>query len=137
MINILNAPFNGQNNGVGSNYAPIMAAITQAIANGGDEIYFPPGTYKIKGSAGTTPPVYKTGMNRIKLYGKGAIIVCDTDTTAGSGINGSGGGLSLYGDNILVEDLRFEGVIGSIGNSAFGNGALIKLQGNYNCVENC
>jgi hypothetical protein len=39
-----------------------MNALAQAIANGGDEIYFPPGTYKIKSNATMLiPPVYKTG----------------------------------------------------------------------------
>ena len=136
MINVV-IDFNAQNNGSGSNYTPFMSALSQAISNGGDEIYFPPGIYKIKGSAPSViPPVYKTGANKIKLYGKGAVIVCDTDTDV-SGINGAGGGIALEGNDIVVEDLEFVGQIVPIGDTSYGYGRLLRITGNNNTVGRC
>jgi parallel beta-helix repeat protein len=139
MLNVVSAPYNADNTGVASCYQAFMDVITQAIANGGDEIYFPPGTYKIKGSCSAITPVYQSGIDKIKFYGDGAVIVCDTDTDliAMDINNGAGGGFALLGDRMIFDGLTFQGFVVPIGCTTYGNGRLIRIVGNQNIFRNC
>jgi len=136
MIDITKPPYNADNTGILSCYNAFLQALTDSIALG-NEIYFPPGTYRIKGSSTNVSPVCISGAGSIKLYGKGAVIICDTDIDA-SGINGSGGGFAFTADNITLEGLRFEGYTATSPtdpNHTFGR--LVQLTGNYCTIRNC
>jgi hypothetical protein len=115
----------------GTNNQPAFEAAIAAANAAGDEIYFPPGNYWLE------QPIYKTGLNNLRFYGTGAVIVC-----RGSGsvpnINGAGGGFSLYGNYLVIDGLTFNGWSESIGvPGPYNYGRLIMLSGNYNRVQNC
>jgi hypothetical protein len=83
--------------------------------------------------------VYKSvsgnAMN-LRFYGKGAKIVCDTDTAAGTFI-GAGGGFGLDGGNVTFEDLEFIAPVATLNSTTKGEGHLIKIIGDNSSVRNC
>ena len=127
----------------------IKLAIERAIFDGGGIVYFPGGTYYLKGdqTSGIAPISFEN-LENIHLYGKGAVIICDTDinTQASDPVfNGQGGGFALYGNNITVEGLRFESGYPDIVqdplppyySQAQSKGRLLQFRGDYNKVKNC
>jgi hypothetical protein len=137
IINVV-TDFSADNTGTNSCYTAIRNALNQVITNGGGEVYFPQGTYKIKaGSSGIIPIRPSGNINKVRLFGEGAVIICDTDTDEANH-NGQGGGFTLYGNSIVIEGLRFEGYAAT---SATDNGnywgRLLMLQGNNCVIKNC
>ncbi len=130
MINVTSYGATGDWNGsTGTdNRGPIESAIAAANA-AGDEIYFPPGKYWVLKS------VDKSSLSNLRFYGKGAVIICQ-GTTASTN-NGIGGGFYLAGNNLIVEDLQFEGFSASLGSTTNGTGRLLMLVGSSCVVNNC
>jgi hypothetical protein len=113
-----------------NNQSAFEAAISAANAVG-DEIYFPPGNYWLKG------PIYKTGLKNLRFYGTGAVIICRGSYSVPN-INGAGGGFTLAGDYLVIDGLTFQGWAEAIGvTGPYNYGRLVQLTGNYNRVQNC